>query len=61
MTITEALAVVEQYKTDWCISGTLETLQEMSNNVRDLSEIEHRAYRLAMNEFRRLFAPVQNS
>jgi hypothetical protein len=58
MDITKALEIVEQYKTNWCISGTLETLQQMSNNQRDLSEEEYSAYRLAMNEFRRLFAPV---
>jgi hypothetical protein len=61
MDITKALEIVEQYKNDHCISGTLETLQDMDNNVRDLTSIEYSAFTITMREFRKLFAPVTSA
>jgi hypothetical protein len=57
MDITKALEIV-QNKADDLGLPVLETLMYMGDNLDDLFDSEVRAYRVAMRDFRKLFAEV---
>jgi hypothetical protein len=57
MDITKALEIVQD-KADSLGLPVLETLMYMGDNLDDLFDSEVRAYRVAMRDFRKLFAEV---
>jgi hypothetical protein len=57
MDITKALEIVQD-KADDLGLPVLETLMYMGDNLDDLFDSEVRAYRVAMRDFRKLFAEV---
>jgi hypothetical protein len=57
MDITKALEIV-QNKADDLGLPVFETLMYMGDNLDDLFDSEVRAYRVAMRDFRKLFAEV---
>ena len=58
MNFEQALDVVEQYQQDWALPSLLETLEQMRDNLDELTERECRAYRVVFNSMARLFAPA---
>ncbi len=57
MNITKALEIVEDIQSDMG-EGLLETLQYMDRNLFQFNENQRTAFRVVMNDFRKLFAPV---
>ena len=57
MDITQALEIIEDIQNDMG-EGLLETLTYMQDNLDDFSDTQVRAFRRAMADFRKLFAPV---
>ena len=57
MDITQALEIIEDIQNDMG-EGLLETLMYMQDNLDDFSDTQVRAFRRAMADFRKLFAPV---
>lgn len=57
MNITQALEIVEDIKEDQG-EGMLETLMYMQDNLDQFSDTQVRAFRVVMNDFRKLLAPV---
>ena len=55
MTFTEAMKLVEQVKQEQGL-GLLETLQEMDRNLFDYDAEYRTAFRVVMNDMRKLFA-----
>ena len=57
MTFTEAMVYISQHKqADG--SGLLETLQYMQDNLDEFEPVEQRAFRVVMNDFRKLLTPA---
>jgi hypothetical protein len=61
MTTAEALKTVEQYGTDWCYPGLLETLEAMEAAYQrdELYSAERKAFRIVWNDFVTMFAVAQ--
>lgn len=55
MNITQALEIVQDIQADMG-EGLLETLMYMQDNLDQFSDNQVRAFRLAMADFRKLFA-----
>lgn len=55
MNITQALEIVQDIQSDMG-EGLLETLMYMQDNLDQFSDTQVRAFRLAMADFRKLFA-----
>lgn len=55
MTFTEAMKFIETVKYEQGL-GLLETLQEMDRNLFDYDERQRIAFRVVMNDMRKLFA-----
>lgn len=55
MNITQALEIVQDIQADMG-EGLLETLMYMQDNLDQFSDTQVRAFRLAMADFRKLFA-----
>jgi hypothetical protein len=55
MDISKALNVLEDVAADHGV-GMLDLLQYMTDNLDDFSEEDVKAYRIAMRDFRKLFA-----
>ena len=55
MNITQALEIVQDIQADMG-EGLLETLMYMQYNLDQFSDTQVRAFRLAMADFRKLFA-----
>ena len=59
MTFTQAMVYISQRKqADG--SGLLETLQYMQDNLDEFEPAERRAFRVVMNDFRRLLTPMED-
>lgn len=57
MTFTEAMVYISRLK-EADGSGLLETLQYMQDNLDDFEPVEQRAFRVVMNDFRKLLTPA---
>lgn len=57
MNITQALEIVQDIQADMG-EGLLETLMYMQDNLDQFSDTQVRAFRVAMADFRKLFAPA---
>ena len=55
MTFTEAMVYISNLKGN---DGLLETLQYMQDNLDEFESIEQRAFRIVMNDFRKLLTPA---
>ena len=55
MNITQALEIVQDIQADMG-EGLLETLMYMQDNLDQFSDTQVRAFRVAMADFRKLFA-----
>ncbi len=58
MNFEQALEVVQNYQQDWALPGLLEALEQMQDNLDDLTDRECRAYRVVFREMAKLFAPA---
>ena len=58
MTFEQAMAVVEDYKTNYGFPGLLETLEDMRENTEWLDRTQRQAFRVVFNEMALLFAPA---
>ena len=58
MTFTQAMVYISQRK-EADGSGLLETLQYMQDNLDEFEPVEQRAFRVVMNDFRRLLTPME--
>ena len=58
MNFTQAMVVICDIKETFG-EGLLETLQYMQDNLDDFSDNEKQAFRVAMHDFRKLFAPAK--
>ena len=57
MTFTQAMVYISQRKlADG--SGLLETLQYMQDNLDEFAPVEQQAFRVVMNDFRKLLTPA---
>ena len=59
MTFTEAMVHISARK-EADGSGLLETLQYMQDNLDEFEPAERRAFRVVMNDFRRLLTPMED-
>ena len=57
MNFTQAMVVISGIKEDMG-EGLLETLQYMQDNLADFDEPEQKAFRVVMNDFRKLLTPA---
>jgi hypothetical protein len=57
MTFTEAMTHISQVK-EKSGDGLLETLQYMQDNLDEFTNMEQRAFRVVMNDFRKLLTPA---
>ena len=57
MNFTQAMVVISDLREDMG-EGLLETLQYMQDNLDDFSDEQVRAFRVVMNDFRKLLTPV---
>jgi hypothetical protein len=57
MTFTEAMVYISQRK-EADGSGLLETLQYMQDNLDEFEPVERQAFRVVMNDFRKLLTPA---
>ena len=55
MTFTEAMVYISNLKGN---DGLLETLQYMQDNLDEFAPVERRAFRVVMNDFRKLLTPA---
>jgi hypothetical protein len=53
MTFTQAMVYISNLKGN---DGLLDTLQYMQDNLDDFNEVEQQAFRVVMNDFRKLLA-----
>ena len=58
MNFTQAMVIIGEIKENFG-EGLLETLQYMQDNLDDFSDNEQRAFRVAMNDFRKLLTPAK--
>ena len=58
MTFTEAMVYISRRK-EVDGTGLLETLQYMQDNLDEFEPAERRAFRVVMNDFRKLLTPVE--
>ena len=57
MNFTQAMVVISDLREDMG-EGLLETLQYMQDNLDDFSDEQVRAFRVVMNDFRKLLTAV---
>jgi hypothetical protein len=57
MTFTEAMVYISRLK-EASGDGLLETLQYMQDNLADFDNVEQQAFRVVMNDFRKLLSPA---
>jgi hypothetical protein len=57
MTFTEAMVHISKRK-EADGSGLLETLQYMQDNLDEFGPVEQQAFRVVMNDFRKLLTPA---
>jgi len=57
MTFTEAMVHISEIK-ERSGDGLLETLQYMQDNLDEFTNIEQRAFRVVMNDFRKMLTPA---
>ena len=57
MNFTQAMVVISDLREDMG-EGLLETLQYMQDNLDDFSDEQVRAFRVVMNDFRKLLTPA---
>ena len=57
MNFTQAMVIISDIKESFG-EGLLETLQYMQDNLDDFSDEQVRAFRVVMNDFRKLLTPV---
>ena len=55
MTFTQAMVYISNLKGN---DGLLETLQYMQDNLDDFNAVEQQAFRVVMNDFRKLLSPA---
>jgi hypothetical protein len=58
MTFTEAMVYISRRR-EADGSGLLETLQYMQDNLDEFEQVEQQAFRVVMNDFRKLLTPVE--
>jgi len=58
MNFTQAMVIIGEIKENFG-EGLLETLQYMQDNLDDFSDNEQRAFRVVMNDFRKLLTPAK--
>ena len=57
MNFTQAMVIISEIKESFG-EGLLETLQYMQDNLDDFSDEQVRAFRVVMNDFRKLLTPA---
>ena len=57
MTFTEAMVHISEIK-ERSGDGLLETLQYMQDNLDEFTNMEQRAFRVVMNDFRKMLTPA---
>ena len=57
MNFTQAMVVISDLREDMG-EGLLETLQYMQDNLDEFEPVEQRAFRVVMNDFRKLLTPA---
>jgi hypothetical protein len=58
MNFEQAVEIVQDYQQDWALPGLLETLEQMQDNIDELTDRQVRAYRVVFNGMAKLFAPA---
>jgi hypothetical protein len=58
MTFTEAMVYISRRK-EVDGTGLLETLQYMQDNLDEFEPAERRAFRVVINDFRKLLTPIE--
>ena len=58
MNFEQAIEIVQDYQQDWALSGLLETLEQMQDNIDELTDRQVRAYRVVFAGMAKLFAPA---